>query len=262
MAGVALMCLSAACSQLPTAPTSTTGGATIGLVSLEPPPVPPRLGPGLTTSALGATSFVAFGDSITAGTLSSFDGMFLYDVPSHAYSERLRLALNQYHAPQTFTIVNEGVPGETASQGERRIGNVLATRRPQALLLLEGVNDMNGGVTAVRAASSVAQMVNIARLYNVTVLVALMPQTYEVTTPNGVVHENSATQIVPFNSEIRRLTAGLQNVHVVDLHASFGANRSYMGGDGLHPSEAGYQRMAQEFLAAIERVFPVTGGVQ
>jgi lysophospholipase L1-like esterase len=158
--------------------------------------------------------------------------------------------------------VNLGIPGETASQGEGRLPGVLNTRRPQVLMLLEGINDMNSGVTPVRAASSVANMVNMARLYNLTVLVATMPQTYESISPTGVIRENSHDQIVAFNNEIKRLVAGLQNVHVVDLYAAFGSNRSFMGGDGLHPTESGYQRMAQEFELRIEQIFPVRGGVQ
>jgi lysophospholipase L1-like esterase len=104
-------------------------------------------------------------------------------------------------------------------------------------------------------------MVNMARLYNVTVLVATMPQTYESVSPTGVVRENSYDKIEPFNNELKRLVAGLQNVHVVDLFRAFD-NPAYMGGDGLHPSEAGYQRMAQEFELRIEQIFPVRGGVQ
>ena len=260
--GVALLVLAAACSKLPTAPTPVSSGASIGQISLEPPPVPPRLGPSLTTTGLGATSFLAFGDSITFGTLSSFDGMFLYDGGPQSYPRRLEIGLDAHHAPQNFTVVNVGIGGETAQQGEGRLPGVLNTHRPQVLLLLEGINDMNGGTSATRAASSVANMVNQARLYNVTVLVATMFQTFESEDPNGVIRENSHDKIVPFNTELKRLVAGLQNVHVVDLYASFGSNETYIGGDGLHPSEAGYQRIAQTFEQRIEQIFPVRGSVQ
>jgi lysophospholipase L1-like esterase len=35
-----------------------------------------------------------------------------------------------------------------------------------------------------------------------------------------------------------------------------------MGGDGLHPSPAGYQRMAQVYHQRISQVFPVRGSLQ
>jgi lysophospholipase L1-like esterase len=89
-----------------------------------------------------------------------------------------------------------------------------------------------------------------------------MPQTYASVYPSGVERPQAADLIVPFNNELRRLTAGMQNVHVVDLYTAFGTNRSLMGADGLHPTEAGYELMAQTFVQAIEKVFQVRGSLQ
>jgi lysophospholipase L1-like esterase len=255
-----------ACSQSPTAPTSVAGSVTVGTVTQEPPAVPAAIVP-TPPQALGATRFDAFGDSITAGVLSSFDGLFLYDDTAGSYPSLLRGMLQTYSPGQAsqFAVWNDGVPGEGASQAEGRLRTVLSdpTRRPQALLLLEGVNDMiGGGVSGPQAAASVHQLVQIARLFNVTVLVATMPQTYYSVAPDGRIRENARTQIVPFNTELRRLVSGLQNVHVVDLYAAFGTDRSLMGNDGLHPTPAGYARMAQTFHAAIVSVFPVRGSLQ
>jgi lysophospholipase L1-like esterase len=263
-AGLAAVVMwSGACAQSPTAPTPATGSVGIGSVSQEPAALPPSLVPNIPAQSLGATSFVAFGDSITWGTLSSFDGTFLYADEAGSYPRRLKAMLDTYNQPQVFTVTNEGLPGEGAFQAEPRLRKALAERRPQALLLLEGINDMAGaGMSATRAASSVAQLVQIARLFNITVLVSTMPQTYYSVAPDGRVRENANTQVVPFNTELRRLVTGLQNVYIVDMYASFGANRSLMGNDGLHPSPAGYDRMAQEFHAAIVRALPVRGTLQ
>jgi lysophospholipase L1-like esterase len=56
----------------------------------------------------------------------------------------------------------------------------------------------------------------------------------------------------------------MQNVHIVDLYSQFGTDRSrgLMGADGLHPTEKGYELMAQTFVQAIETVFQVRGSVQ
>jgi lysophospholipase L1-like esterase len=173
---------------------------------------------------------------------------------------------------QTFSMIKRGYPGERAAEGERRLRLELAElmapsvappARPQALLLLEGINDMNNGVSATRAAGSVAEMAQIGRLHNLTVLVATMPQTYVSVEPGPeTTRDNSANQIVPFNNELRRLLSGVQNVHIVDLYAAFGSNRSLIGGDGLHPTPAGYDVIAQQFHAAIVRIFPVRGSLQ
>jgi lysophospholipase L1-like esterase len=228
--------------------------------------VPPRLDTLPPPNAVGGTRFVAFGDSITYGTFSSFsDARFLYDAPTHSYPARAELSLRQIFPFQAaaLRVINAGVPGEAAFQGRDRIGTVLTTYKPDGLLLLEGINDMNIGRSPAATAAAVVAIVDVARTYNVTVLVGLMPQTYPSIYPGETQpRSQSAEQIVPFNNELRRLIAGMQNVHVVDLYAAFGTNRSLMGADGLHPTEAGYERMAATFVQAIEKVFQVRGSLQ
>ena len=69
-------------------------------------------------------------------------------------------------------------------------------------------------------------------------------------------------QFVPaLNQRIRQI-ATQQNVYLVDLEAAFGTNQSLVGGDGLHPTEAGYALMATTFRTAIERAYPVRGSFQ
>jgi lysophospholipase L1-like esterase len=220
-------------------------------------------------NSLGATRFLAFGDSITYGTLSSYDGSFLYDVPGWSYSVRLKLALDAYHAgtappPRTYTVVNAGQPAEAASDGARRIQSVITSSRPQALLLLEGINDLGGaGRSVSETVSSLLSIVNTARANNATVLIATMFQTYETTNPTtGEYRENARDLVVPFNNQIRATFNGRQNVHIVDLYGPFGTGHRYVGADGLHPNEDGYQLMASTFLLAIERVFAVQGSFQ
>ena len=262
-----VLLLAAACAKTPTSPSAVDRGPLISqapLVSLipqEPPPVPPRdaVAP---PAALGANRFVAFGDSITYGTLSSFDGLFVYDVPAQSYPVRLRLALNTYHAPQTFTVVNAGVPGEGALEGARRIQSVITENHPQGLLLLEGINDLANIQSVATTATQLARIIDVARQNNVTVLVATMPQTYEVTFPNGEFRDNAALLVPQYNAEVQRIASSRLNVYVVDLYRAFGTRRDLIGGDGLHPTEAGYQLMATTFLSSIEAVFPVRGSFQ
>ena len=259
-----MMTFTVACTTSPTGPTDTSRSPIVATVSQEPPPTPPRVGDLPPPAALGGTKFVAFGDSITYGTFSAFDGAFLYDAPTHSYPTRVQLSLRQIFPLQAaaFTVINEGVPGERAQQGRQRIAGVLAMHEPNGLLLLEGVNDMGAGSSPTQAAAAVAGIIDVARTYRVTVLVGLMPQTYVRDDSNGETRNRPDDRIVPFNNELRRLTAGLQNVHVVDLYARFGNNRSLMGADGLHPTEAGYELMAATFVQALEAVYPVRGSLQ
>lgn len=211
---------------------------------------------------------MAFGDSITYGTLSSFDGSFLIADEVGSYPRLLRTMLNTYNQPGGFAVLNYGVPGETARSGVDRLPGVLASfanpaDRPQVVMLLEGINDMNvNNASPTTVATNVLNMVQIARVYNCTVLVATMPQTYQSTYPNGEVRTQSADKIVTYNNELRRLTSGLQNVYIVDVYTAFGSDRSLIGHDGLHPTAAGYQRMAQVFHQRISEIFPVRGSLQ
>jgi lysophospholipase L1-like esterase len=248
----------AACADSPTGPSAVPPAGQVSEFAQQPPPVPPRNSATL-AGALGVTRFVAFGDSITYGTLSSFDGLFLFDVPSHSYPVRLELGLDAYHAPQNFGVGNSGNPGETATAGATftRFQNVLGSERPQVVLLLEGVNDLNNGVSQTEISNSLGQMLDYATLRGMAVLIATMPRIYDTSTT-----DRPDERIVPFNNEVQRLAAARANVHVVDLYTAFGTNRSLMGGDGLHPTPEGYEVMASTFLAAIERAFPVTRTVQ
>jgi lysophospholipase L1-like esterase len=267
MFGAALVWLgyaltAAACTTTPTSPSTGPNTMVVGTASQTTPSVPASLIP-TPPQSLGATRFLAFGDSITAGALSEFDGGFIIGDTANSYPNLLLAMLRQYNGAQSFTVINTGVPGETARVGLDRLPGVLSANRPQVVLLLEGINDLNFDVPLTQVAGNVFNLVQTARLFNCTVLVATMPQTYYSVDPNsGRIRYNSTEKIRPFNDEVRRLVSGLQNVHIVDIYSAFGNDRSLMGGDGLHPSPAGYQRMAQVFHQRVVQIFPVRGSLQ
>jgi lysophospholipase L1-like esterase len=254
--------LIAGCSKTPTSPTSVAAPIVIGSLPQGIAPVPPRIT--ITPPrALGVTRFVAFGDSITWGAQSAYDQRFLFAATNGGYVERLQAGLNVHHAPQQFLVFNEGVPGEWATDPRTlpRLRAVLASRQAQAVLLLEGINDLNNGVAVSRTIAGLGQLVTAATSVGVPVVVATMFQTYQSTAPDGVVRHNAATIVPTFNAELRRVVAGQLNVHLVDLEPVM-RNRAYVGNDGLHLTDAGFEVMASSFLAAIEAAFPVRGSFQ
>ena len=252
----------AGCSQAPTSPSPTPSQIVLGSQpALSAPPAPRiSLSP---PRAIGLTRFVAFGDSLTWGAYSSFDPRFLFAAANGGYVERLRAGLNAHHAPQQFVVFNEGRPGEwaTGSGTLSRLQGAIVNRQAQAVLLLEGINDLNNGVGVSRTISGLGQLVNAATSMGVPVLIATMFQTYPATYPDGVTRQNSASLIPSFNTQIRQLAVGQLNVHVVDLEPAM-RNRAYLGNDGLHLTDAGFQAMASTFMAAIEAAFPVRGSFQ
>ena len=110
--------------------------------------------------------------------------MFLGDVPD-AYPSVLLSCCSIRHTrrnpSQSSTKARQGRPPGTGSTASRRCS---ARTGRKCVLLLEGINDMNiNGASPAQVAINVQNMVQIARLYNCTVLVATMPQTYPSTYP-------------------------------------------------------------------------------
>jgi lysophospholipase L1-like esterase len=252
----------AGCSQTPTSPSTMlpTLEAPTGTVSSQDTIVspstliiPPR--------ALGVSRLVAFGDSITWGATAAFDSNFAYAAASGGYVERLEANLNLFHPPQRFSVFNDGLPGEQAVNALTRFRTMLVTRRPEAVLLLEGINDLSNGVTPVRAANALRQMLDAAAPLSVPVLIATMYQTYPVVDPDGHFRDNGSTLVPAFNAEIRRIAAGRPNVLVVDLEVSMRDQRN-VSTDGIHTSDFGFDVMAGTFMTAIESAFPVRGSFQ
>jgi lysophospholipase L1-like esterase len=266
---VVVSAAASACSDTPTSP-SRTLTPSAGLVALEQlaVPVPAAISPDL-PNVLGATRFAAFGDSITYGVLASYDGSILYDGSPGSYPARLQLGLSYYHPLQAslFRVLNRGVPGEPVISvpgfegGSVRIDSVLAVDRPQVLLLLEGINDLAGGIPVDTIAAGLRRILDHSVAAGVPVVIATMFQTYEVVNGKGEFRSNGAADVPALNDRIRQI-AQRQNVYLVDLYAAFGADRNLVGGDGLHPTDEGYDRMATAFLAKIHERFPVRGSFQ
>jgi lysophospholipase L1-like esterase len=135
------------------------------------------------------------------------------------------------------------------------------TRRPEVVLLLEGINDLSNDLTPSRTAASLFQLVDAATVVGVPVVVATMYQTYSEVDPDGNYRSNGAGLVPAFNAEIRRLAQGRANVQVLDLELLM-RSRSYVGADGIHLTDSGFEVMAAAFLQRIEQAFPVRGSFQ
>jgi lysophospholipase L1-like esterase len=264
LSSVAVVCALAvtACSKTPTSPSPTPSQIILGSQPQTSAPPAPRISIN-PPKGIGVTRFVAFGDSITWGAYSSFDPRFLFAAANGGYVERLTAGLNVHHAPQQFVVFNEGVPGEWATDPKTvtRLRNAIVARQAQAVLLLEGINDLNNSVPISTTITGLGQLVSAATSMGVPVVLATMYQTYASTGPDGVVRTNAASAVPGYNQQIRQLAAGRLNVHVLDLEPIL-RNRSYVGNDGLHLTDAGFEVMASAFMSAIEVAFPVRGSFQ
>ena len=203
-------------------------------VTVTPPP------------SLPVTRFLAFGDSLTAGEVS-LAPTFLFLSPTDAYPYRLQGQFMARYPSQTITVVNDGVPGELATEGGlARLPMEINDRRPQVLLLMEGTNDLLGR-TPDRVAQALDGMVSDAHQRGVVVFIATLPPARTGTRPT------QAARISVLNELIKQI-ALKDNVHLVDVYAPLAANMSLIGQDDLHPTPEGYEVMAQTWFNAIVSV--------
>lgn len=214
---------------------------------------------------LGRTIFLAFGDSMTAGEITTpvgtglgadgFPNFRQVVVPAESYPTRLLTLMRTRYFTQAsqFVVTNAGLPREWAVDGARRLPGVLASTNPQVLLLLAGAND----IEALRTPAAVTDglnglltMVRTARQRGIAVFVGTLPPVR----PGGRLSLPTAL-VQTFNDGIRARAAS-EGAVLVDLHAAMAANvTTLIGLDGLHPTEAGYQRMAETFFAAIRTTY-------
>jgi lysophospholipase L1-like esterase len=217
---------------------------------------------------------MAFGDSITAGALGTecpvgggvncsvtttsrrllLQRLFAnLEVSPFAYPRVLQVSLTARYTNQNVVVANEGIPGESIAAGKDRLAGVLNQQAPQALLLQEGANDMNQARPPLDVhVEDLRSMVRSARSRGITVFVGtLLPQR-----PNacrGYDFCDGVNDTVLLNARIRTMAAA-EGALLVDLYAAFeGRTGTLLGLDGLHPNEAGYQKMAELFFDAIKQ---------
>jgi len=202
---------------------------------------------------IGATRFVAFGDSMTEGKLALFGPLTVGDPGSPVgYVYKLKGLLEGRYTAQQFSLTDEGLGGETTAQGRDRLPGVLSRDQPEVLLLLEGVNDLNAGRDAAipGVVSNLRSMIRTARSSGVVVLIGtLLPER-----PGGF-RAAAPASIVPANDQIRPMALA-EGAIVVELYQAFeGRTETHLGADGLHPNDAGYTLMAETFFDAVRARF-------
>jgi lysophospholipase L1-like esterase len=160
--------------------------------------------------------------------------------------------LSARYSAQTFAVINEGNGGEFIAAGAADLPRVLAQDVPEVVLLQEGTNDINSGgdpeTQMTTIVTKLREMIRFARSRGVLVFVGtLTPQRV------GACRGYAPAYIGPLNDRIRFMVAG-EDARLVDLYAAFGGVAgAEIGPDGLHPSEAGYQKIADTFFDVIKQ---------
>ena len=203
----------------------------------------------VTALRLNARKYLAFGDSVTAGE----DGRSLYIRPTfvdpvHAYPAVLQTQLTVSFPADGVSVSNKGKGGEFAAEGVSRLLTELDAERPEALLLLEGYNDLlNFGVAAAdTVVAALRTDVRNARGRGVRyVIVSTLTPPRKATGPRDRAIDIRAIQET--NSKLVAMVAA-ENALLVDAYAAFiGREATLVGDDGLHLTPEGNQVLAGLF---------------
>ena len=252
-AALSILCLMAVqgCSNSPNQPTPQP--APVPPTPAPPdPPAPPGPGPATPPAPrLSKVRFMAFGDSLTEGVVSSPLTLTLVTIP-YAYPARLADALRaRYHDQPEIVVFNEGKAGEMAVDGRTRLPDAIKADTPEVVLLMEGANEINvmGRRGISRAVGAIEDMIKDAQRRGQIVFVATLPPQR----PGGR-NAEGAPFVEELNAQIRK-TALDEGATLVDVYPQL--DLSFVGQDGLHLTEPGYTRLAEIFAAAIRQAFDV-----
>jgi lysophospholipase L1-like esterase len=210
-----------------------------------PTPTPPRI---------SRTRFLAFGDSFTAGevtnpvaaTSSAIHKLIL--VPAASYPSVLQAQLRSTYTSQTgsITVQNAGEPNERILDGNQRFAGVFASSNAEVVLLMEGVNGLPG-VGPDISTGIMRIMVQAAKEGRARVFVgSMIPQV--AGRPRGT---TPVSELLAYNN-VLQIMSTQEGVTFVDLYNPMLPDAgTLIGADGLHPTEAGYRRIADLFFGAI-----------
>ncbi len=223
-------------------------GLSVACADSRPPTTPTP------TPRLSHTRFLAFGDSFTAGEVtdpvsstSSLIGKLVL-VPTASYPSVLEARLRTTYAPQaaTISVTNGGLASERILDGAQRFPSVYDSTRPEVVLIQEGANglpqvgpDISTGVmrTMVQHAKAGGSRVFVG---------SMLPQV--AGRPRG---NTPVSELLAYNNTLQ-LMSQQEAVVYVDLYSAMLPDAATLiGSDGLHPTEAGYRRIADIFLNII-----------
>ncbi|MFM8442411.1 MAG: arylesterase [Methylococcus sp.] len=164
---------------------------------------------------------LAFGDSLTFGTGA---------MPEESYPARLQAEIQH-------EVVNGGLPGETSSEGLKRLAIWLDEYEPRYLVLCHGANDFLRSLSEEKAAENVRAMVKMARDRGVDVMLIAVPK-FGLKRPPPDFYEQIAEEFdIPVDKHI------LDDV----------IRNSALMSDLVHPNARGYGLMATAIAKRMQK---------
>ena len=237
-----------------------------------------------------AASFniLPFGDSITAGThdVEPYPGAYrikLWEKLNEKFKDINFVGPRQNGPTKDFDRDHAGYGGLTINRlagdkavprkdypGFTSVANTLKTNNqtPNLVLLMAGTNDFYEGDKATTALGDLEKLLGkiTGSFTDAKVLVSSIPPfNVSGTKFDGKPSSNkdreeaakaNAGQISSFNNGISGIAKGFKNVSFVNVGGSLSPND--LVSDGIHPTEAGYAKLGNQWFSAIESLIPNT----
>jgi len=244
IANIVILLTLVACDQT-TSPVGPSTSVSESEMSEELSSVSTGIQQSASTRGLPFRRILCFGDSITYGLTSrTLDGMTSLATVEGYVSKLRRRLIQEYGAG--IELINSGAPAEDTSDGLRRLDGELHRYRPDLVLLLEGVIDVNNPYPELDQARD-----NLSKMMKMTLRegAACIIGTYIPLNKQGF-RVRGANNVTELNGVIR-IEAAKQSVPVADHEEASEQNMSLQGPDGLHPNDDGYRLMADTWFQAI-----------
>ncbi len=230
-------------------------------IVIPPPPDPdPDPDPEPLPTLGSVTRIYAFGDSLTEGESRGqlFWGTHDHGTPGipTSYPFKLQVVLDAIYGKDKVDVFNGGRGGEVAGRSatrDRMVDEILEYK-PHVVLLMHGVNDLNAGaqsgedddVTIERTINAVEELIEVAKVTGSPkphVMVGSLPR------QKSTSKARSRHLIVPFNTILADVAAE-EKATFVDIYKVI--SEAMLMPDGLHITEAGNQKIADTFYAALK----------
>ena len=194
-------------------------------------------------------TIVAMGDSTTAGTPGWKSR--IEAPPSGVGDETSQYAYWLMREHPEWQVVNQGVNGERSDQIRGRFERDVVDLAPKAVVIIAGVNDVYQGRSPQHVIEQLVAMYERATRVGIRVVAGTI-------VPYNTATSEQNTAMREINEWIRRFATDTKNVDFADTRTAVALagdpDRLAESPDDLHPSPAGYRRMAEAIRPALQRV--------
>ena len=155
------------------------------------------------------------------------------------------------------TYTNYGVSGSLAAQALREQAPPAVSREPTLITIWLTVNDLNAGVAPAQYGTTLDALLDLlVQRTQATIFIGNVPDLRAVPVYARLDPRAVEAQVSAFNGEIAR-SADRHRGRVVVVDLTTGSaelvSSATVSADGFHPSDRGYELIAERFLAAMRR---------